>query len=184
MAEVSGRRRAVTVLILAAATIAVFFFAQPDWLISTSSSNDRAAQSNLTNAFTEADHQFELAGGTYLPVGPALLSRSAPEFDWITDGPTAGRGVPQNAVAVDSCAAGPACQVIVLAAYSRGTHTCWYAVESHLDMATASAIGFPGDGTFYGSRRDPQTCSTGTPGHPTRPPSGWQTSYVSAGPGG
>lgn len=182
MAEVSGRRRAVTVLILAAATIAVFFFAQPDWLISTSSSNDRAAQSNLTNALTEAASQYQNNGQSYSTAIVPILRASAPEFTWVVGGPSTLVGVSPNVVGIDPCADGPSCQAVLLTSYSKGTDTCWYAVEASSDQA-AAALGLPSGGTFYGLRRQPQNCSTGTPGHPALPQFGWHSSYSAAGSG-
>ncbi len=136
---------------------------------------------NLTNAQTEIASLYQANGHSYSAVTPLLLASSAPEFDWLPGGATV--GAPAPAVSIDVCADGPACQAVVLATDSRGMHTCWYGVTIDSSRA-ARAFGLRGAGTFYGSRRNPQACSAGTPGHPARPASGWQATLSAAAPHG
>src|SRR5476651_2702755 len=86
-AELEGRGAAeagftlielMVVLLIIAILLAI---AIPTFLGVTSSANDRAAQSNLTNGLTEATAQYQSAGQTYLGIS-ALLSSSAPEYTW------------------------------------------------------------------------------------------------------
>ncbi len=165
----------VVAVVLAAGVLAGAGRVQPG------GANDRAAQSNLTNALTEVASDLPTHGPTYAFATPGFLDRTAPEFDWIADGPTLGARF--QAVGIDRCADGTTCRSFVLAAFNRTTRVCWYAVTADT-AAAAAALGLPGPGTFYGSRPHPQTCSAGTPGHPTRPPSGWQVSYSAASPSG
>src|SRR5580698_4729638 len=68
----------MVVLLIIAILLAI---AIPTFLGVTSSANDRAAQSNLTNGLTEAAAQYQGAGQTYSGVS-AALSSSAPEYSW------------------------------------------------------------------------------------------------------
>src|SRR5580704_17843243 len=68
----------MVVLLIIAILLAI---AIPTFLGVTSSANDRAAQSNLTNALTEATAQYQSAGQTYSGIS-ALLVSSAPEYSW------------------------------------------------------------------------------------------------------
>ena len=65
----------------------------------TSSANDRAAQSNLTNGLTEASAQYQSSGQTYSGVS-ALLTTSAPEYTWTASAPPARTAQP-NCISVD-----------------------------------------------------------------------------------
>ncbi len=133
-----------------------------------------AAQSDLTNGLNVVAAQYAANNFSYEAVNAELLVTVAPEFSWTADGPTVGAGF--NAISVDSCADGRACQAILLASYNRLGDHCWYGATANSGQA-ASALGLPGEGTYYGLRRRPQTCSAGTEGHPTVPPSGWQTTF-------
>src|SRR5580693_7119364 len=68
----------MVVLLIIAILLAI---AIPTFLGVTSSANDRAAQSNLTNGLTEAASQYQANAQTYTGVS-AALSASAPEFTW------------------------------------------------------------------------------------------------------
>jgi type II secretory pathway pseudopilin PulG len=99
----------------------------PTFLGVTSSANDRAAQSNLTNALTEATAQFQSAGQTFTGIS-ALLSSSAPEYTWTG---TAGCSKLQaSCISVAPFDVNTANdeQGLVLAAMSK-TGTCWYVAQ-------------------------------------------------------
>src|ERR1700684_2689377 len=68
----------MVVLLIIAILLAI---AIPTFLGVTSSANDRAAQSNLTNGLTEATAQYQSSGQTYSGIS-GLLQSSAPEFSW------------------------------------------------------------------------------------------------------
>src|SRR5579862_8942547 len=76
----------MVVLLIIAILLAI---AIPTFLGVSNSAGDRAAQSNLTNALTEAKALYQNAG-TYSPSGAtipvATFSSSAPEFSWTTGG--------------------------------------------------------------------------------------------------
>ncbi len=142
--------------------------------------NDRSPAANLTNGLTEAVAQYAANGQSYAAITPVLLNKTAPEFEWISDGPLVGPGIPSDALAVDPCADGAPCQAFLLAAYDRLDHECLYALT--LSAVPADGLGLPTTGgTSYGLTPDPRTCSAGTPGHPSRPASGWRTGMSQAG---
>src|SRR5271155_1139313 len=68
----------MVVLLIIAILLAI---AIPTFLGVTTSANDRSVQSNLTNARTEAQTQYQAASQSYSGVSAALVS-SAPEFTW------------------------------------------------------------------------------------------------------
>src|ERR1700684_2502357 len=67
----------MVVLLIIAILLAI---AIPTFLGVTGSANDRAAQSNLTNALTEAAAAYQGNGQTFQ--GTAVMASSAPEFSW------------------------------------------------------------------------------------------------------
>ena len=129
----------MVVLLIIAILLAI---AIPTFLGVANSAGDRAAQSNLTNALTEAkaiyqnSAEYATTSGstvTVLPVG--TFSSSAPEFAWVqgTSATTGGcfTSSASNCVSeqvVDASNAGDS-QGIVLAVYSPKTATCWYALD-------------------------------------------------------
>jgi hypothetical protein len=162
----------------------------------TGDQNFRAAQSNLTNALTEAASQYENNNQSYSAIRPVLVA-SAPEFTWIDQGPAlAGT----NDISMNACVDGPACQAVELAAAMAplgpascsfghsipgppGKASCWAAIELSTDPTPElRAAGIPSGGTFYGvsPMAGPTSCTAGTGGVPTRPASGWQDSYSAA----
>lgn len=75
--------------------------------------NDRQAQSNLTNALTEASAIYQNNGQSFASL-PKLVQTDAPEFIWLERRPVA-PGAPSNGISYNPCIDGPACQVLVLA---------------------------------------------------------------------
>jgi prepilin-type N-terminal cleavage/methylation domain-containing protein len=108
----------MVVLLIIAILLAI---AIPTFLGVTSSANDRAAQSNLTNGLTEATAQYQSAGQTLLR-HPGLLSSSAPEYTWTGSGVNnpVRHGQP-NCISVDpdDAATSGDNQAVVLAAMSK-----------------------------------------------------------------
>jgi len=126
----------MVVLLIIAILLAI---AIPTFLGVTGSANDRAAQSNNTNALTEvkALYQNQQAyNTTALPVG--TLTASAPEFGWLQSGACGAGAV--NCISeypVDVVAANDG-QGVILANLSK-TGTCWYAMD--LEAAPATTFG-------------------------------------------
>jgi type IV pilus assembly protein PilA len=134
----------MVVLLIIAILLAI---AIPTFLGVSGSANDRSAQSNLTNALTEMKALYQ-NGQSYnvatLPV--ATLTASAPEFSWVQSGACTSPGgicISENPVDVASAADGFG---VVLAAWAKGTNTCWYAVA--LEQAPAAATFVDGGGTI------------------------------------
>src|ERR1700721_2187983 len=80
----------MVVLLIIAILLAI---AIPTFLGVTGSANDRAAQSNLTNALTEAAAAYQGKGQTFQ--GTAVMASSAPEFSWLASGGNAAAGTNQ-----------------------------------------------------------------------------------------
>jgi prepilin-type N-terminal cleavage/methylation domain-containing protein len=137
----------MVVLLIMAILLAI---AIPTFLGVANSAGDRAAQSNLTNALTEAKAIYQNgatyappnAGGTAIQLTMATFSSSAPEFSWVQGASTAGGGCSTtsnanciSAQVVDASMAGDG-QGVILATYSPKTQTCWYAVDLEAPPAT------------------------------------------------
>ena len=168
----------MVVLLIIAILLAI---AIPTFLGVTGSANDRASQSNLTNALTEAKALFQNNSQSYGGLTAATFSSSAPEFTWGSQSTcAAGSGV--NCVSftpVDVALAGDGAG-IVLANLSK-TGTCWYlmtleatpvATFATPDVApayqAATGSGAVGDegvttaGTYY-SKSTAVACNATTP---------------------
>jgi type IV pilus assembly protein PilA len=131
----------MVVLLIIAILLAI---AIPTFLGVTNTAGDRAAQSNLTNALTEAkalyqvNQSYSTNGAAYTP---GQFTSQAPEFTWQT---TACSSSQTNCISykvVDSSVAGDG-QGLVLAAYSAKTSTCWYAVDLESAPAAVTTTGF------------------------------------------
>jgi len=113
----------------------------PTFLGVTSSANDRAAQSNLTNGLTEATAQYQSAGQTFSGVS-ALLSASAPEYSWSASNVTcATSGLNCISVDPDDVATSGDNQGVVLAAMSK-TGTCWFVAQMQAAPVAITSTGF------------------------------------------
>jgi prepilin-type N-terminal cleavage/methylation domain-containing protein len=123
----------MVVLLIIAILLAI---AIPTFLGVANSAGDRAAQSNLTNALTEAKAMYQNAA-TYSPASTpmtvAAFSSGAPEFGWVTgSGSANGCGAsPSNCISEQVVDVGALQdgQGVILAAYSSKTHSCWYALD-------------------------------------------------------
>lgn len=115
----------MVVLLIIAILLAI---AIPTFLGVTSSANDRAAQSNLTNGLTEATAQYQSSGQSYASIS-SLLSASAPEYSWSASTSNCTTTGP-NCISVSSVdvAAANDQQGLVIAAMSK-TGTCWYVAQ-------------------------------------------------------
>jgi len=146
----------MVVLLIIAILLAI---AIPTFLGVTGSANDRAAQSNNTNALTEVKALYQngqsYATGT---LTAATLTASAPEFAW-TQGALCAKAtvncISEEPVDVGGAADG---QGVILANWSK-TNTCWYVMD--LEAApTATNLGevaplyqaLSGGGTTYSQK--------------------------------
>jgi type IV pilus assembly protein PilA len=193
----------MVVLLIIAILLAI---AIPTFLGVSGSANDRAAQSNLSNALIEVKALYQ-NNQTYLTTSmtPAQLTGSAPEFSWVQAGavPAAAKGT--NAISeypVDIATAGDGLGVI-MASWAKGTGTCWYAVDLEAaPQATFGADAAPGTiqflsaaaganaqensagaaltsaGVFYAQRINAATCNAANP--TTAGPWKWGTSFSNA----
>jgi type IV pilus assembly protein PilA len=136
----------MVVLLIMAILLAI---AIPTFLGVSGSANDRAAQSNLNTALTNAKSYYQQNGQTF--TGSTLgsmvtaLGSQEPSISWVT-GPSTAAGVISVGVATDG-------NGIVLASLSK-TNTCWYLVDNEALETTTSAGTFSAAqlaaGTWYG----------------------------------
>ncbi len=171
--------------------VVLLIIAIPTFLGVTNTAGDRAAQSNLTNALTEAkalyqvNQSYSASGATYTP---GQFTSQAPEFTWTTGGCTSGSGNCISYDVVNVSVAGDA-QGLVLAAYSSKTSTCWYALDLEASPATfatgivsggANKNAMTTAGVFYGkSPTNTTTCNASTGAAPANF-ANWGTSYSNA----
>jgi len=134
----------MVVLLIIAILLAI---AIPTFLGVTGSANDRAAQSNLTNALTELKALYQ-NGQTYCEAncasgvtplaltGANSIQSSAPEFTWTTGANvTAGNNISIVPVDVSSPGMGDG---VIIATQSKNNNTCWYAA----DLETTPVVAF------------------------------------------
>jgi type IV pilus assembly protein PilA len=147
----------MVVLLIIAILLAI---AIPTFLGVTSSANDRAAQSNLTNGLTEATAQYQNAGQTYSGVS-ASLSSSAPEYTWNASSTACTTSTP-NCISVEPYDVSTANdeQGVVLAAMSKAG-TCWWVAQL---QATPSPIA---SGETSPNVAFETTSTAGNPGYET-----------------
>jgi type IV pilus assembly protein PilA len=139
----------MVVLLIMAILLAI---AIPTFLGVSGSANDRAAQSNLNTALTNAKSYFQSNGQqfvnttTNLTTLVANLTSQEPSISWVT-GPSTGSGTISVGVATDG-------NGIVLAALSK-TNTCWYLVDNEAAEASTTGEAVPSTqlaaGTWYGA---------------------------------
>jgi type IV pilus assembly protein PilA len=153
----------MVVLLIIAILLAI---AIPTFLGVTSGANDRAAQSNLTNALTEAQAQYQNNGQGYVataalptafPVSGATdqYNVGAPEFQWAN-----AKSTSQNQISIDPFSVATADttdQGIALAVYSK-TNTCWYIINLQQTPAAGNASKQTSAGTFYGEKTSAASC--------------------------
>jgi prepilin-type N-terminal cleavage/methylation domain-containing protein len=181
----------MVVLLIIAILLAI---AIPTFLGVTNTAGDRAAQSNLTNALTEAkalyqvNQSYSTNGAAYTP---GQFTSQAPELTWQTTGCSSSQ---TNCVSFDvvNVATVNDGQGLVLAAFSAKTSTCWYALDLEASPATGTGLlvtGVPASdknamstaGVFYGkSKTGATTCAASTGASPTGG-AAWGNTYTNAG---
>jgi len=194
----------MVVLLIIAILLAI---AIPTFLGVANSAGDRAAQSNLTNALTEAKAIYQNSAeyattssgtNTVLPTG--TFTASAPEFSWVQGNTTTTGGCFSSSNAncvseqvVDASVQGDS-QGIILAVYSPKTHTCWYAVDLEstpsaitTDTGYTAFIGAHTEanasaaGVYYAKKTSGVTATNCNGFYPTSTNFTWGTSYSAAG---
>jgi len=93
--------------------------------------DDRAAESNLVNAMTEAKALYQITqaySSKGVPYAPSVFQEQAPEFAWTTGSCGA---TPSNCLSVQviDLSAAHDSQGVVITVYSPGTSTCWYGID-------------------------------------------------------
>ena len=172
----------MVVLLIIAILLAI---AIPTFLGVANSAGDRAAQSNLTNALTEAKAIYQnsaeyatTSGSTNTILPLATFTASAPEFSWVTGSAAAGgcfSGGASNCISEQIVDAGNTtdAQGIILATYSSKTQSCWYALDlESTPVVLASDTGVPFKasgiaptgattaGVFYAVKKGPGTSTS------------------------
>jgi prepilin-type N-terminal cleavage/methylation domain-containing protein len=152
----------MVVLLIIAILLAI---AIPTFLGVTNTAGDRAAQSNLTNALTEAKALYEVNQaytGTNSAYTQAQFQSQAPEFTWTQSTSTSGTCGSSNGNCVSfvvfNVSTTNDAQGLAIATFSAKTNTCWYAWD--VEEAPSSSIftggtatgTFPSAGTWYGKQ--------------------------------
>ena len=153
----------MVVLLILAILLAI---AIPTFLGVTGGANDRSAQSNLNTALTTAKgagtqngQSYNTAGGGSVNIDVASLSANEPSIKFV-GGPATGTGQVSVYFSADG-------NGVVLAALSKPTNTCWFALDNLSPVAAEAAgpysAGAPlAAGTDYahvkGAAGTPVTC--------------------------
>jgi type IV pilus assembly protein PilA len=164
----------MVVLLILAILLAI---AIPTFLGVTKSANDRAVQSNLNTALTNAKSIFQNNAQTYayttanvtnIPTNAAslvaALTTAEPNLSFVYGAVT--NGASPAAVSVSESADGNG---LVLAEQAKGTNNCWFVLDNAVaQSATASTpyanVTAPGlnAGTYYGVVKGASSCSAST----------------------
>lgn len=181
----------MVVLLIIAILLAI---AIPTFLGVTGGANDRAAQSNLTNASTEVQAVYQNNGQAYPDSTSAIASytSAAPEFSWVSTA-SAKQGVVSVSTFNVVAATGNDEQGIALAVMSK-TGNCWFVVNEQQTPGANTPAGAPTlAGTYYAEAKKgaTTTCSASNADGATAPtggtvngaagPNGWGDSYSTAG---
>jgi len=174
----------MVVLLIIAILLAI---AIPTFLSVTKSANDRAAQSNLTNALTEVSATYQNQGQVYDTTAAdttsaqhsaalvTAMGSSAPEFQWSVGALSA---TTTNTIQVDVSTDDAA---VILAAYSAPTKTCWYAMSTNADTPfSAFAITQASSGLTSGTWYTYETGQTSCAASQVYLVGGWAQSYGTA----
>jgi type IV pilus assembly protein PilA len=145
----------MVVLLIIAILLAI---AIPTFLGVTNTAGDRAAQSNLTNALTEAKALYQVnqsyTSSTTGVYTAGNFSSQAPEFTW-TSGACASTSNNCVSFAIFAVSQTNDAQGLSLAVYSSKTNTCWYAFDVESTPASPplkAATTFASAGTWYGKQ--------------------------------
>jgi len=186
----------MVVLLIIAILLAI---AIPTFLGVTNTAGDRAAQSNLTNALTEAKALYQVTqaystvsggGGVY---SAASFTAQAPEFSWTTGNCATSSASNCISFAVADVSTSGDAQGVVLAAWSSKTNTCWYAVDlentpanlgadtNAILQTTTKNTSLTTAGVYYGKYSKAGTTCTATTGLNPGTAGNWSSTYSGAG---
>jgi type IV pilus assembly protein PilA len=153
----------MVVLLIIAILLAI---AIPTFLGVTNTAGDRAAQSNVTNALTEAKALYQInqaysTGGVAYTAGQ--FASQAPEFAWTTAACATSASNCVSVTPFSSAAAGDG-QGVVIAVASSKTNTCWFGFDFETapsSLALKPGASVPSAGVFYAKEPVPTTgCSS------------------------
>ena len=141
----------------------------PTFLGVTGGANDKAAQSDLTNALTSAKSYY-VAQQTFSGFDSAVGAADEPSLKWAPLAAAAGTAG-NNTVYIN--APSTTGQSLELASYA-SDGVCWYVLDVQSSSSTwiSTANGISNSGVYYGGTKG--GCSTAAPA------SGWTTSYGAA----
>ena len=140
----------MVVLLIIAILLAI---AIPTFLGVTNTAGDRAAQSNLTNALTEAKALYQVSQ-SYTGYSYAAFAAQAPEFTWTSAACTATGSNCVSVTAFNVSSSGDG-QGVALAVASSKTNTCWYAFDLEASPGTPITGTIPTAGVFYAKQTIP-----------------------------
>jgi len=164
----------MVVLLIIAILLAI---AIPTFLGVTGSANDRAGQSNLTNAITEASAVYQ-NNNQQFPNAAASYQSAAPEFTW-EYGAVCTKAI-SNCISID---ASTDQNILVLADISNN-NKCWYAILSPFENANTSPVNGVTEapatpGTFY-DYQTPVPAAGCNAQDPTNAWAHWSSTYGAA----
>lgn len=167
----------MVVLLILAILMAI---AIPTFLGVTSGANDRAAQSNLTNALTEATAIYQANQQTFTGLTTQDMGSSASEFSW-TQGSCTNKTTNCMSYAVYNTATAGDGDTLVLADYSQ-TGKCWYAVVNEVTPVSGVSGALTSGPTTAGTNYSWQTAPSGgcTATDPSATSWTWYPSYGAA----
>jgi type IV pilus assembly protein PilA len=153
----------MVVLLILAILLAI---AIPTFLGLTGSANDRAAQSNLNIALTNAKAEAVQNEQSYTGVsitGPDSLASKEPSIQWVAASGQGVSGPGPVSTYIDGFGAPGTGSGIVLASYSTSAGgTCWYAVDN-FDIISDLPNGSYAVSTPYGTGNPPWTGKASVP---------------------
>lgn len=150
----------------------------PTFLGVTSSANNTAAQSNLTNGLTEASAVYQSNNQSFTGLSTSTFNSSAPEFSWVT---TSCSSTPQNCVSYATSGDG---NEILLSALSK-TGVCWYVLYSPNEAPSTTVanggwgISESSAGTYYAKGSTGATSCTASSAESFTSASDWFSSFGS-----
>jgi type IV pilus assembly protein PilA len=170
----------MVVLLIMAILLAI---AIPTFLGVKGGAQDRAAQSNLTNALISAKAVYTQSA-SYPAVANlvATLSTQEPELSFVATGAVTATASNQIGIAVSSDG-----QQLLLVGYSpNNSGTCWAASDNDGDATTVSLGGAPTGTTYAEWKASSAACSTAVANFPAAGGAvaglSWSTSYPTATP--
>ncbi|MCL4445358.1 MAG: type II secretion system GspH family protein [Actinobacteria bacterium] len=162
----------MVVLLIMAILLAI---AIPTFLGVQGGAQDRAAQSNLTTAFTSAKAYYANHGSSYVSSASlvAALGTQEPELTFTTGtvALTAKNGL--NSISVDVGTAGNS---VILADQSKNANNCWYLASTTSTKTSFTSLS-ASVGTSYGAGTGTSTGCAASNVASTAPTSGWQRTY-------